>query len=149
MQEHLSAIPEPSAAEAIRAGVLKALDLLVARQVRDANEPRLRLLVDGAGKPMFQTVRDKLGDIMRVYRAHPIPNRHRPKYDGAALRAIRAEKGVGRPPKPLLMTLHPQQMADITGYAYAVKEHGSQRAAARALGINLSTFQRRLAKEAA
>lgn len=97
------------------------------------------LAVDAAGKPVFRTVRDRLGDIMRVYRASPIPNRHRPKYSGADLRAIRAERGVGR---PLSVTTAPT-------FASAVKLWGSQRAAAKALGLNLSTFQRRLAKEAA
>lgn len=88
--------------------------------------------------------------------------RHRPKYSGDALRAIRARNGVGRPLKPIMLfsgnslgktsdfhqfvglvegTMGPMKAAQV--------KHGSQRKAALALGLNLSTFQRRLAKEAA
>lgn len=141
-----------------RFGVVKALGLLVEKQLRDAKKPKYRLLVDGSGKPMFHTVRDRLGDIIRIYRAHPIPNRYRPKYDGEALRAIRAEKGCGRPPLGFIPVpiSHEQEkhlLAAVSTesypYRWALSLHGSQRAAARALGLNLSTFQRRLAKEQA
>lgn len=65
------------------------------------------------------------------------------KYDGAALRAIRAEKGVGRsaaPPAGPYMVPPPLQ------YLAAVTEHGSQRKAAAALGISLGKLQRELKK---
>ena len=42
----------------------------------------------------FRVIKDRIGDIIRIYRqAPPRPT----KYDGAKLRAIRAERGVGRP----------------------------------------------------
>ena len=77
---------------------------------------------------------------------------HQPMYDGAALRAIRAKNGVGR----RRAALHVGEWRGVTFVTTlpaplhgAVAKHGSQRAAAKALGLNLSTFQRRLAKEAA
>ena len=177
--------------EAIRAGIERALIGLVEQQQRQAQKPKMRLLVDAKGVPMFHSVRDKLGDIMRVYRADPISCRHRPKYDGADLRAITAEKGVGRPRdvinRRMFRTLplqlgktaaateymldrvrqdaeQPAFVSAVGGGVYfgeldieaiqaagpmqfALRTHGSQRAAARAIGIALSTFQRRLAKE--
>jgi hypothetical protein len=163
---------------AIRAGLEKATIMLVERQQWEANRPRHALMVDEAGKPMFHTVRDKLGDIIRVYRASPIPLRLRSKYTGEQLRAIREKNGVGRPPSPYgkspAMAALPamravnalpmkeraaasaafvrdrlaEQIASVD-YSSALQQHGSQRAAARALGLNLSTFQRRLAKEQA
>ena len=72
--------------------------------------------------------------------------RHQSKYDGAALRAVRAKNGVGRPLRA--PETHEDAIARIPMHM-AVLHHGSQRAAAKALGLNLSTFQRRLAKEAA
>lgn len=141
--------------EAIRFGLEKAMSMLVDRAMRDAARPQHRLLIDGAGNPMFHTVRDRLGDIMRIYRAHPLPNRYRPKYDGEALRAIRAEKGVGRNHGPRSKERpNFQRYIDLVQdwmgpLRAAVTEHGSQRAAAKALGLNLSTFQRWLAKERA
>lgn len=85
-------------------------------------------------------------------------------YSGADLRAIRAQKGVGRPPMtgwakaPLSISVFEQPPQDSFTHgpavaegphSVAVREFGSQRAAARALGLALSTFQRRLAREAA
>lgn len=79
-----------------------------------------------------------------------------------SLRSIRARNGVGRPPlfgrgpglaalitqradnerkRPLLALEVPMSMA------LTLKVYGSQRAAAKALGLNLSTFQRRFKKE--
>lgn len=63
------------------------------------------------------------------------------KYTGADLRAIRVRHGVGRPVA--------SYEVDYAPYGAALQTHGSQRAAAKALGIALSTFQRRLAKEQA
>lgn len=131
--------------EAIRVGLEKALIGCIEHDRRQAQKPRHRLLVDGNGVPMFHTVRDKLGDIMRVYRAHPVANRDRSKYDGETLRAIRAEKGVGRPPGIVSQYQTAYMRAPLH---IALHDYGSQRAAAKALGLNLSTFQRRLAKEA-
>lgn len=67
------------------------------------------------------------------------------RYDGAKLRQLRAERGVGRPPRPDVPTARP---LEPKLYHY-VDLYGSQRKAAAALGMNLSTFQRRLAKERA
>ncbi len=98
------------------------------------------LAVDPAGNYVVRAVRDKLGDIMRVYRGLPLSGRWwHGKYSGEQLREIRRAHGVGR---PLAVTTAPT-------FASAVKLWGSQRAAAKALGLNLSTLQRRLKKEAA
>ena len=86
--------------------------------------------------------------MLNLAELHMRPKRHhRPKYDGAALRAIRAKNGVGRP-KPVLV---PLDVIPSRSYPmhWALNMNGTQRAAAKALGLNLSTFQRRLAKEAA
>lgn len=148
----------------------------------------LALEVDAAGNVVSKVMRDKLGDPRKVFRAYPLPVRDtRHKYDGKALRALRAEKGVGRPDflqslahklfgRPLRLVAHtanednavgPQMSSELVTVhkapsdaewaerrarmplSFALTDHGSQRAAARALGLNLSTFQRRLAKEAA
>ena len=204
-------------------GLQKALLMRIEHAQRQSQKPKLRLLVDAKGVPMFHSVKDTLGDLMRVYRAHPVPPRVRSKYDGDMLRAIRAEKGVGRPldVRNRRRFLAPMEMGEWRGiefvtsepaafarmgvefapppantvenvtqalyldYArmgvefvppseyfvsaveggvylgeldveamqaagpmqFALRTHGSQRAAAKALGIALSTFQRRLAKE--
>lgn len=142
-------------AQSILDGLQKAMLLRVESRV---GQPRpMVLAVDAAGVPVFRAVRDRLGDIIRIYRASPIPNRHRPAYNGADLRAIRAQKGVGRPPmtgwvkyEPVTQAQYVEATREEHGvHAAALVEHGSQRAAARALGLALSTFQRRLAKEAA
>lgn len=117
---------------------------LAERKLQEARRPKFSLLVGHDGKPAYYVKKDKLGRPYPVYRASPIPLRHRPKYDGAALAAIRAEKGCGRPPH-LRVPIPTQQFP----MQWALSLHGSQRAAARALGIALSTFQRRLAKEQA
>lgn len=43
----------------------------------------------------YRTERDRLGDPYRIYRLDT--REHRGRYDGKALRAIRAHYGVGRP----------------------------------------------------
>lgn len=50
--------------------------------------------VDVNGERMFRTVKDKIGDIIRIYRGVHV---HRGRYTGAKLRELRAERGVGRP----------------------------------------------------
>jgi hypothetical protein len=132
--EHLSAIPQETTAQSILNGLQKAMMLLAEKAAR---RPKKRLVVDAAGRPVFETKRDRLGDIMRIHRALPPSEGN---YSGADLRAIRAQKGVGRPP---------MGWAKVLPHMQALREHGGQRAAARALGIHLSTFQRRLAKEQA
>ena len=85
--------------------------------------------------------------MLNLAELHMRPKRHhRPKYDGAALRAIRAKNGVGRPAFERGIAIGAYVKAPLS---IALRDHGSQRAAAKALGLNLSTFQRRLAKEAA
>lgn len=132
-----------------------------------------------------RTVRDRLGDILRIVRGLPLPGRMLRSWGGEELRGMRAKNGVGRPnrrrrwimPAPYV---HAEQHGKFENMVQAAAgsapsgrrlgtewpkhdptrpiakfhhtalvEHGSQRAAARALGMNLSTFQRRLAKEAA
>jgi hypothetical protein len=99
-------------------------------------------------------------------------------YTGEQLRNIRAKVGVGRPPRQMLSeatwtpstpfktgdlvkmldgsvrevagscTVSRPPLVDYTHTA-ALEAHGSQRKAAAALGMNLSTFQRALKKEQA
>jgi len=134
-------------AQSILDGLQRAM-LLRAESTVGRPKP-VPLAVDATGQPVFRTVRDKLGDIIRIYRSLPLSGRYwHSKYSGADLRAIRAEKGVGRPPGTLLKTTRVPLPACVSNtYTVALKTQGSQRAAARALGLNLSTFQRRLAKE--
>lgn len=136
-------------AEVILDGLHRAM-LLIAE--RAARRRRPTLAVDATGQPVFHGVRDKLGDLMRVYRGSSIPSRLRSTYSGADLRAIRAQKGVGRPSMSGWAKA-PERYIAVTAeehpLAAACLEHGSQRSAAKALGLNLSTFQRRLVKEAA
>ena len=157
-------------AQSILDGLQRAMLL---RAESRLGQPRpMSLAVDAAGVPVVRFVRETLwqfgeeGDVMRVYRALPKTVNPNSRYDGAALRAIRAEKGVGRPSVVLLAgnslgkTIAPvwagkPTIAEVDpvvvfgSYTQALTNFSSQRAAAKALGLNLSTFQRRLAKEAA
>lgn len=67
-------------------------------------------------------------------------------YTGAELRAMRADYGVGRPPKRMPKEIAAERAAIALDLIRALAAYGSQRAAARSLGMNLSTFQRRLKK---
>ena len=157
-------------AQSILDGLQRAMLL---RAESRLGQPRpMSLAVDAAGVPVVRFVRETLwqfgeeGDVMRVYRALPKAVNPNSKYDGAALRAIRAEKGVGRPPVVLLAgnslgkTIAPVWTGEPTvieskvdpvvlfgSYTQALANFSSQRTAAKVLGLNLSTFQRRLAKE--
>ena len=142
-------------AQSILDGLQKAMLLRVER----GNRPKRRhLVVDASGQPVFRTVRDKLGNIIRIYRSSEHVDADRRKnYTGADLREITAQKGVGRPPMLLGWAKAPvgavenvtQAITTSFPMSLAIQAYGSQRAAAKALGLNLSTFQRRLAKERA
>ena len=114
-----------------------------------------------------QSILDGLQKAMLLRVEH---NARRPKgrysnshYSGADLREITAQKGVGRPPMLLgwakytsavgggvyFGELDIEAIRAVGPMQRALRTHGSQRAAARALGLRLSTFQRRLAKEQA
>lgn len=147
-------------AQSILDGLQRAM--LLRAESKFARQPMPRA-VDATGTPVFRTVRETLwqfaeeGDIIRIYRGAPLSGRYwHSKYGGGDLRAIRAEKGVGRPPLPIFDMMWDDGSPVVWDAApaagplrTAIAKHGSQRAAARALGLNLSTFQRRLAKEAA
>lgn len=130
-------------AQSILDGLQKAMLLRVGRA---NHRPRRDLVLGADGEPVFRVVRDKLGDVMRVYRADTAS---RSTYSGADLRAIRAQKGVGRPPMLLGWAKVPEdctpQLATVRD---VVRKHGSQRKAAAAMGWSLGKLQRRLAKEA-
>lgn len=108
--------------------------------------------------------------IGRRLRRHSEPGRE--VYSGAALRLIRAQRGVGRPLPPpsisddILSAMYSEgvslrwkdgklidPLADArfiaNWYADEVEVHGSQRKAAAALGISLGKLQRALRKAAA
>ena len=132
-------------AQSILDGLQKAMLLRVERGTR---RPKRRL-VDAAGRPVFRAVRDRLGNIIRIYRSSEhVDADHRKNYSGADLREITAQKGVGRP-SMTGWAKAPDLTATGPTLSDALRFHGSQRAAAKALGLNLSTFQRRLAKEQA
>lgn len=143
--------------------------------------PRPILIRDAEGNGLRRYFKDKLGDIIHVWRAHPLTSRNLRSWTGEGLRKIRAMHGVGRPiaakpphwytaedfaahralalgsatdhvhaPAPVAVPAQEHiEAPGLFSLAQAVNDHGSQRAAARWLGMNLSTFQRRLAKEAA
>lgn len=83
-----------------------------------------------------------------VYRGDVRPRHSVP---GSIIRMTTEKNGVGRPPRVNLrrqiMTLPPVPIE--LSLTDAVKRYGGQRKAATVLGLNLSTFQRRLKKEQA
>lgn len=77
------------------------------------------------------------------------------RYTGEVLRKLRAERGVGRPPKPHQAIAEAAAAeGEFAPIAYAdalrtaVRQFGSQRKAAEALGISLGKLQRALKKAA-
>ena len=119
-------LPRVSAKAGPRAaGTYRAARRNLARQLAKLGTPEALQQIEALRFPMPKGCR-----LMRVAVTAELAK-------GALLRQIRAAKGVGR---PLAVPTAPT-------FASAVKFHGGQRAAARALGLNLSTFQRRLKRE--